>query len=45
MEGTRTLGAKVFQSANVTIIGINIGIGGKVSGLMNTRTPLMGGSI
>lgn len=41
MKGTRTLGAKVFQRADVTIIDIDICVGGELVGLMNARAPLM----
>ena len=45
MEGTRTLGAKVVQSTNMPIVGIDICIGGKVGRLMNTCAPLVDGCI
>lgn len=45
MEGIFTLGTKVGHSAHMTLIGIRIRVGGEVSGLMNTRAPLMDGRV
>lgn len=41
MVGTRMCSAKMFQGANVTKVGIHIGIGRKIGCLVHTRAPLV----
>jgi hypothetical protein len=45
MKGTRTVFFDVIQSTDVPIIGINVGVGGKFCGLMDSCMPLVDGRI